>query len=199
MDSHAVCPAMKSVITAIALIIWAPVTILFTSLLMVNHTIAMPMPNDLQQVEQGLVEWLGRGDAVVHVLYANCSCTDSLVEHLVQRGSTPALREVVVFVGTSTLSQERLADVGFEWHQWSQLELTERTGLEAAPLLVIRQHNRLDYFRFPGANRPLDVRIIDDTTTGDPPKPLPIFGCAVSPSLRAIVDPLGLQGPATDR
>ncbi len=193
---------MKSKIAAVVLLIWAPTTIVITSLLMVNHTIAMPMPSDLQQVEHGLVDWLGRGDAVVHILYANCSCTDRLVDHLVERGPTLAEREVVLFVGTPRPTHERLAEVGFEWHQWSQHELTERIGVEAAPLLVVRQSNRMDYvggyFRFPAATRPLDVSIIANTTDGEPPKPLPIFGCAVSPRLRAAVDPLGLQGPATD-
>ena len=64
---------MKSKIAAVALCIWAPVTITITSLLMVNHTIAMPLPSDLQRVEHGMMEWLGRGDAVVHILYANLS------------------------------------------------------------------------------------------------------------------------------
>jgi hypothetical protein len=193
---------MKSRIAAVALCIWAPVTIVITSLLMVNHTIAMPMPSDLERVEHGLVDWLGRGNAVVHVLYANCSCTDSLVQHLVERGPTLAEREVVVFVGTPLPIHERLAEVGFEWHQWTQQELTERTGVEAAPLLIVRHRNRMDYvggyFRYPSATRPLDVSIIAEAIAGEPPKPLPIFGCAVSPSLRAAVDPLGLQGPATD-
>ncbi len=193
---------MKSKIAAVALCIWAPVTITITSLLMVNHTIAMPLPSDLQRVEHGMMEWLGRGDAVVHILYANCSCTDSLVEHLVARGPTLVEREVVVFVGTPRPRHERLAQVGFEWHEWSQSDLTERTGVEAAPLLIVRHRNRMDYvggyFRFPSATRPLDASIIAETTSGVPPKPFPIFGCAVSPSLRASVDPLGLQGPATD-
>lgn len=193
---------MRRKIAALALVIWAPVTIVVTSLLMVNHTIAMPMPDDLRRLEQGVTEWLGRGDAVVHVLYANCSCTDRLVDHLVTRGPVLADREVVVFVGTPQPSHERLATVGFEWHEWSQSDLTERTGVEAAPVLLVRQHNRMDYvggyFRYPAATRPLDEQIIADTAAGAPPKPLPIFGCAVSPRLRETVDPLGLQGPATD-
>jgi hypothetical protein len=48
------------------------------------------------------------------------------------------------------------------------------------------------YFNHPAALFPQDAGIHAELAQGATPKPLPVYGCAVSASLQKKVDPLGI-------
>lgn len=179
------------------LAIWAPLSVTVIGLLMVNHTVAMPSPSDLQRLRSG-VDAL-RGDAeriTIHVIYAGCSCTDRLIDHLIARGAGPG-PELVFFVGQPLQRHLGLSEAGYQLVLTDDGALRDQLSIDAAPVLIEVAQGQLSYvggyFRYPAAVRPLDVSLRHAVDAGQRPEPLPVFGCAVTPELAARLDPLGLQ------
>jgi hypothetical protein len=134
---------------------------------------------------------------LVHVIYAQCSCTERLFAHLVKRGAFADAEEVVLFVGDDDLKRRSAGQAGFGFTTVSARELAVRYGLEAAPVLVAfdpagRLRYAGGYYDHPSTQSPHDQRIHAELAGGASPKPLPVFGCAVSPRLQKSVDPLGI-------
>ncbi len=179
------------------LLLWAPLAIGIIGLLMVNHTVAMPSPTRLDRVEAALRTVAPDGHLVVHVIFAGCSCTDSLVDHLIARGADPSRREVVWFVGTMLPRHQPLGAAGYELRTPTAEELSAELDLKAAPLLFALRDGHLayagGYFALPAAVRPLDQQLLAALDDGEAADPLPVFGCAMDATLRRAVDPLGLQ------
>lgn len=183
------------------LAVWAPVALVVIALLMVNHVVAMPEPSDVDRLHAAVEALVGgRADrrAVVHVIYAGCSCTDGLVTHLDTRGPGADTDEVVLYVGADAERQARLAARGFRVEPLPRSELEERFALRAAPILVVLEpEGELayvgGYYRYPAAVHALDEQILARIDGGERPEGLPIFGCAVDPALARQLDPLGLQ------
>lgn len=179
----------------VLLLVWVPLVMIVIGLLMVNHTIAMPSPDRPELLQAALLELDEGPDVTVHIIYANCSCTDLLVEHLISRRANPS--ELVLYVGEPRPSHTALSTSGFKVIRLLPGELETKLGLEAAPVLLALRGGTLayagGYFRYPAAVRPLDVSIVQRIDQGEAVKGLPIFGCAVSPRLQRQVDPLGLQ------
>jgi len=180
------------------LALWAPTTVAVVGLLMVNHTLAMPDPDDLGRLRRGLARLAPAADRrVVHVIGAHCSCTDRLVDHLIARGASPDHPELVVFAGPMRPRHKPLGDAGYRIEHTTPEGLAEQLSIRAAPVLLIEDDGGLryvgGYFRTPAAAVPVEERLVDAVWQGLAPAPLPIFGCAVEPALRAQLDPLGLQ------
>ena len=175
---------------------WALVSVLVVGTLMVGHTAAMPGPVSWAGTDAGLLKVDGAPTSVVHVVPANCSCTDGLVRHLIARGKRADVSELVLFVGEPTALHRSVVEAGYRLQVMPATELNARLGLTAGPVLAVRRQGRLSYlggyFRYPAAVRSLDESLIDDTLAGRLPDALPLFGCAVDPALLGRVDPLGL-------
>lgn len=181
--------------------IWAPAALVVVALLMVNHVVAMPEPSDVERLQGAVVELLGgrlERRAVVHVIYAGCSCTDGLVAHLDERGPRPDADEVVLYVGADRERQARLAARGFRVEPLPRSALEQRFALQAAPILVVIEPDGVltyvgGYYRYPAAVHALDQEVLASLDAGKAPEAFPIFGCAVDPALARQLDPLGLQ------
>jgi hypothetical protein len=173
--------------------------------LSLGHMAAMPEPHDAARLVRKMLE-LRRDTArqdrparafYVHVIYAGCSCTARLFAHLVSRGALPGIDEAVLFVGEDAPRRRAAERAGFAFATASAEELAGRYGIEAAPLLVaFDAAGRLaylgGYYNHPSTVFPLDGKIHAELARGEMPKPLPVFGCAVSPRLQKSVDPLGI-------
>jgi hypothetical protein len=178
---------------------WIIVTLIGLASLSLSHMAAMPEPDDAARLTRAMLAL--RRDAttnfLVHVIYAGCSCTERLFAHLVERGLLPGSEEIVLFVGEDPVKRQSAERVGFAFTTVSAAELAARYGLEAAPVLVAFDTTGQlryvgGYYGHPSTVSPLDETIYAQLANGATPKPLPVFGCAVSASLQKSVDPLGI-------
>lgn len=182
------------------LAVWFCLLALGMASLMMNHVFAMPAPTDDERLEAALAKVRRHSDRplALHIIYENCSCTNLLVEELLERGPTNHWEEVILFVGASPERHRRAQRNGFETHQSSALQLKTQWGVEAAPvLLLLDQSGALayagGYFETPATVSPQEVRLMRQLLEGTELSPLPIYGCAVSAQLQAQTDPLGIK------
>ncbi len=134
---------------------------------------------------------------LVHVIYANCSCTERLFKHLVERRAMRGVDETILFVGDDAAKKARARGAGYRFATVTPAELATRFGLEVAPVMfAFTREGKLayagGYFDRPAAVVALDERIVAEVQQGTPTDPLPVYGCAVSPELQKSVDPLGI-------
>jgi hypothetical protein len=175
--------------------------------LMARHELRLPTPtaddpalgqamNELSSRSEGIAtvssDW-----SVLHVLYAQCRCSQRLVQHLVEHKRPSGVRERVLLVGNGEEYSAKLKHAGFTVIAATPAELKERYNVEAAPLLVIadptgRVRYSGGYTREKQGADVRDVAIIDELRSGGAPVELPTLGCAVSDELRKLVNPLRL-------
>jgi hypothetical protein len=190
---------MKDLAGKLLLAGWALLTLLAIASLAVSHTAAMPEPAKGGRLA-GAALALRQDPArpfLVHVISARCSCTERLFAHLMERGAFPGSREIVLFVGEDAARQAAAERAGFRYLALSAEDLAGRFDLEAAPVLLAfdaggRMRYAGGYFNHPSAIFPQDAGIHAELAQGATPKPLPVYGCAVSPRLQKKVDPLGI-------
>jgi hypothetical protein len=178
---------------------WITVTLIGFAALSVGHMAPLPVPADetfLSKAMLGLRR-RSRENFLVHVIYAECSCSRALFGHLVARRAFPGAEELILFVGADPGKQESAKRSGFAFATVSASELASRFGLEAAPVLIIfdsagRLRYAGGYYAHPSTITPLDERIRAQLAVGAEVQPFPVFGCAVSPRLQRSLDPLRL-------
>jgi hypothetical protein len=166
--------------------------------LSVKHMAPLPKPDDEARLTRSMLQ-LRRSSMpnfLVHVIYAECSCSRALFAHFIQRHPFPDTEEAILFVGVDRKKEESARSVGFNFTSVSAEELAFRFGLEVAPVLIVFDSaGRLlyagGYYDHPAAIAPLDRRIYAQLTAGTRVEPLPIFGCAVSYHLKGSLNPLG--------
>jgi hypothetical protein len=188
---------------AVALGVWFVITMLGIASLGLSHVVPMPRPDEASARLAAAMLALRRGGTerfVVHVLSAGCSCTDRLFAHLVTRQPLAGAEEVVLFVGDDLPKRAAAARAGLAFVTLTAADVTDRYGLEAAPVLLAfdaRGSLRYagGYYDHPAAVWPRDERVHARIASGETPESLPVFGCAVSPRLQASLDPLGLVYP----
>lgn len=185
---------MKQALTGIALGVWAIATVGVVGALMVNHTVSMPAPWR-DSVEHKAAQTFGASPGVLHVIYAGCSCTNGLVDHLLDQPDSP-VNQHVIFVGEPRPRHLPLWD-RFPVEQASQAYASTELGVPAAPVFGVWNGTELrylgGYFALPAAIHALHEDIVLRSLEGQGVEPLPVFGCAVDPALSAQLDPLGLQ------
>lgn len=175
----------------LALTTWFVVTLGLGAGLLARHAVALPAVATPDRIGASLgalrrPEDRGRFLAV-HVLYAECRCSQRIVEHLLATLRPPGWSELVLWVGEEAPSPE-LARRGFTVQRLTRAEL-ERHGVEAAPLLVAL--DPADHVRYQGGyterkQGPViaDVRILEGARdAAAAAASLPVFGCAVSDRL----------------
>lgn len=181
------------------IVAWGALALVGISSLAVNHTAPMPDPgreDRLVRAALGLRHDPGQPFRL-HVIYEKCSCTERLFAHLVRRGALPGIEESVLFVGESAEKRQAAERAGFRFASVAAVHLERDFGLQAAPVLLAfdRAGTLLyagGYFDHPSAVKPLDLKIYAELSHDARPRPLPVFGCAVSPRLQQRLDPLGV-------
>src|SRR5437016_2022897 len=127
---------------------WVVVTLAGLAALSVEHMAPLPEPDDEALLSRAMLQLRrsSSGNFLVHVIYAQCSCSRALFAHLVARRPFPGAEEAVLFVGADRNKQESAKRAGFTFTTVSAQELAERFGLEATPvLLVFDSAGRLGY------------------------------------------------------
>jgi len=135
---------------------------------------------------------------VTHVMYAACSCSKNIIEHLEARGARRDVTEHVVLVGQDAMLARRVTRAGYQLHNIEPLELKRQYGLEAAPLLIIDEPSgAIAYIGgYTTHKQGLDIRdnaLIDAALAQSRSYELPVLGCAVSRGLQRMLDPLALK------
>ncbi len=194
--------ARMNMLGRFAIGVWALGMLFVVACLMVSHWVALPHPTTTDQTwttqlnkarTTEVKQW-----TVFHFLYGNCPCSRRVLRHILNRVPVNGCRETIVFIGQDTPSTEAALKRGFEADYVAPEDLKTRYGVEAAPLLTILDPSGT--VRFAGGYTThkqgpqiQDVRIIQALLKGDSVEDLPLFGCAVSAELTAIVDPLGFK------
>jgi hypothetical protein len=177
------------------------------SLLLARHLLTLPTPAVADPVlRQALAaerhadqrdRWLA-----LHVLAADCPCSQRVLGHLLaSRRPLDVIERVVLVVegaGPDAATRDRLAARGFDLDVVTAEQLVARYHVEVAPLLVVVDpHDDVRYVGgYTARKQAADVRdlaVIAALRHGGSVDPLPAFGCAIGRALRAKLDPLGIQ------
>jgi hypothetical protein len=181
--------------------VWFVLMVAVCATLLGRHLLALPRPaNDVALAEvMSSLRGAGPGGQwmTVHVLYAECPCSQRIAEHVLA-GHRPAdLAERVLLIGHDAELEARFAKQGLPVTVVDEDEAATRFHVVAAPSLVVVGPD--DTVRYVGGYTerkqgldPQDVAIVADARAGRDVSPLPVFGCAVSARLRASLNPLGL-------
>ncbi|MBV1861911.1 MAG: hypothetical protein KUG77_26050 [Nannocystaceae bacterium] len=182
---------------------WVAAFLVVGATLTVSHFYTLPRPetsdpavaaalNSMRGPNQGET-WMS-----VHVLYADCRCSQRIFEHLRTERRPQDVVEKVLLVGGSDGLHEQLATAGFEVVSLEREELAERFGLTAAPLFaVLDPVGQLRYLGgYTGRKQGLDIRdieILAQLHREEQVDELPLFGCAVAKELQELLDPLRIK------
>ncbi len=189
----------QQVIHRVLLALWLVAALVAVAMLMANHLVAMPVPEDERRLRDATRELLGddSGLRVLHVIAQDCSCTRGLLDALIARRASPEQRELVLFIGRDVVLASSLESAGYVYREATREQLSEQLGIEAAPLLVILADDDLayvgGYYREAATVRARDAELLERVRRGERPDPLPLYGCAVSDYLREAIDPLGIS------
>lgn len=196
-----VTPA-RSVLVRLMLGGWALAMLLIGSVLMADHWIGLPLPEPGEATLQAALARLEPSAAgrwqLVHVLYAECRCSDRALQYLSGRARPQGVVDRVLWAGESGRRLAQARARGFIVHEVSRAALEREFGLRSAPLLIVVdpagtpryaggytvRKQGLDY---------QDLEILAELRRGGSAGQLPAYGCAVSEDLQSAVDPIGIK------
>src|ERR1700733_5402973 len=181
--------------------IWFVAMLAIGATLLGRHLVALPRPVKDAALAQAMDTMRGPDDAglwmAIHVLYAECQCSQRIAEHLLASRRPREIAERVLFIGHDPDLEARFAAAGLLVVRTDENEAAVRYHVAAAPLFVfVAPDGALRYVggyteRKQGPD-PRDVEILAEARADREVAPMPVFGCAVSARLRADINPLGL-------
>lgn len=182
----------------LALGAWGSALLFVCATLLAGHFYTLPLPErDSPRLAQG-IDAPDDAWSAVHVLYAECSCSARIVEHLFASERPSGLRERLLVVGEREEWRERAVTAGLDYETTTRARLVEELGIEAAPLLVVADPS--GRVRYAGGYtdrkqgpRIRDLELIAALRDERETDAIPLYGCAVSRSLQQAFDPLGLR------
>jgi hypothetical protein len=188
-------------LSGFGLAIWLFVMTVVCATLLGRHLIALPRPAAdvaLERAMESLRGTSGTGQwMTVHVLYAECLCSQRIADHVLASRRPEGVTERVLLIGHDAPLEARLASAKFPTTVVSEDEAATRFHVVAAPsFLVLAPDGTVRYVGgYTDRKQGLDAKdlaVVADTRAGREVSPLPIFGCAVSARLRAALNPLGI-------
>lgn len=178
-----------------ALGLWFGAMVLLGAGLLAKHVVALPAPKEDQRLSRSLAPLRRAHDGrrlAVHVLYAECRCSQRMVAHLLSTVRPRGWEEVVLWVGER--APEPALTERFDVRRVAPEELA-RLGIESAPLLIALDAN--DQVAYVGGYTERkqgpairDLQILAEAERAEAPPPLPVFGCAVSERLKRALSAL---------
>ncbi len=184
------------------LFVWAIPCVVVGATLMVGHWVPLPVPDRSDPVLRDALAHVAAPKQstwrLVHVLYAQCRCSERTFDYLFERGKAPAADETVVLVGKHPEYERRAREAGFSVEQISRRELKERFNVESAPLLlVVDPAGQIRYSGGYTARKQgldyQDLAILSRLQGGAEAKTIPAYGCGVSKELQSYLDPIGVK------
>jgi len=186
----------------ILLSVWAPAAFVAIGTLAVGHWWTLPKPDAKDPLVVAAIHdrWQGSSHrwVGVHVLYSMCKCSERILRHLAERRPLPDMTEAVVLVEPNAEFERLIRDAGYELEVLTPSELSEKYHIESVPMFALMDgKGALRYLggyteRKQGLTIQ-DVSIIERARAQQSVAELPLFGCAVSRSLQALLDPLGIK------
>ena len=169
-----------------------------------RHLLTLPVPSHTDAaLGQAIAEVRSPSEQgkwfAMHVMYAECGCSQRVLGHLLSRTPVENVVERIVFVGKNDEELEHKARaLGYGFDSVTPDELAARYHVESAPLLVVADpKGKVKYVggytdrkQSPAIR---DAEILARLVRGTNVTPLPAFGCAVSEKLQAAVNPLGIR------
>jgi hypothetical protein len=184
-------------------IAWIPVAATVGASLMSGHWTTLPTPAaEDDRLPLALAELRSTDDPpawmIVHVLYAACSCSGRVVEHLLVDPRPPGLDEKILWIGSEPQLDARVEAGPMPIVHLTPQELDDRFAIEGAPLLLVVDPQGVIRYRGGYTDRKQslairDIEIIERLRSEAEVTSLPLFGCAVSDRLRDLLDPFGVR------
>lgn len=190
----------KKKLGTLVLSLWVIIVIFIISTQMITHLVSFNLPKNISEFHQSILanehkmgQW-----TISHIIYENCSCTNSLLKRIIQRGPFPNAHEVIFLIGKKLPFENDLINAGFHIRRFDKETFVQQFNFEAAPILSI--HNHLGdlsylggYFKTSAAKISLDEDIITHLYQGKNYNALPVYGCAVSERVTDLIDPLRIN------
>jgi hypothetical protein len=181
--------------------VWIVVVAGIMTFQMATHAVSLPLPAEVSALGAEIARVSGAGTGrwvYAHVIPDRCSCTASLLKHLLARGPLEGASEAVFVLGDQVPFEKELEARGYKVRRYGQDEFVGKFGVEAAPLLAAMDGaGKLryvgGYFRTSATQDPQDGEILRKLGQGESVVPLPLYGCAVSQRLRRYIDPFGVS------
>ncbi len=185
----------------LGLAVWFALMLVVCSTLLSRHLLALPRPSADAAFARSMASLRGPADEgrwmLVHVLYAECRCSQRIADHLMTTARPTDVREHVLLVGTDADLESKLIAHGFLLARVDQSELHDRYHVDAVPLLIVAAPD--GSIRYAGGYTPRkqgldsqDLEILASTRASRVVDALPVFGCAVARRLQSAINPLGL-------
>lgn len=142
---------------------------------------------------------------VIHFLTPMCSCSETILKHLLKRGPLPrniAKETVVIIDDKNGLYTKKLTKLGFQVSQTSFTQAKKKysDSITGVPLLVIYDKKKATRYAGGYAKQlitpftKIDIKsFINKISSGRELASLPVKGCSVSKDYQRILDPLGLK------
>lgn len=137
---------------------------------------------------------------MVHVLAEDCPCSLSVLGYLLERGSSADFFEEVVLVDGTEVLMLRLREAGFRVSALAAEQLCGDFGSEGVPFFQVLDD--ADAPRYSGAyfdsafrakSGFLDLATVSHLKAGGLVLNRPVYGCATSDRLKAVLDPFKLK------
>jgi hypothetical protein len=193
-------------LTKLALMgVWAFACSLLCGALLAFHEV--PLPRSLDEaatadLAAAIAAHDGPGERgrwhTIHVMYQRCRCSQRIIDHLTSSARPQGISERVLLVDGTNETKERLARAGFRVDEETATSLHDAWKIEAAPLFIVVDPSGAvryagGYTREKQGPAISDLDILAQLRGGASVAALPLFGCAVSRELQAMIDPLGLK------
>ena len=128
----------------------------------------------------------------------DCPCSRRVLRRVLERNPVDGAAERIVLVGHDIQPDKAAIDRGFDVDTVTPVELKAKYGVESAPLLLVADSVGRILYSGGYTDRKQgyevkDQRVIEGLVAGEQVESLPVYGCAVSSELQALVDPLRLK------
>ena len=187
------------------LVTWAASLTVVGACLMAGHWIPLPgISGDEVSNSPGFSQSIPAEKwSVLHFIYAECPCSRRVLDHVLATGPSQRLHEQIVLVGGDEAIAIQIRHLGFEVDQITPEQLAGKYAVKAAPMMVVVDPNRKVRYAggYTSRKQAYEIhylRIASELLDGKVVERLPVYGCAVSRELKAIVDPLGLKSSSRD-
>lgn len=187
---------------AVLLLLWVAGSTAVAVVLLARHTIALPAPSAedpaLAEVVRATRARSSTGWAMLHVLYADCRCSQRIVDHLLGSRRPQGVDESVLLIDDDGKLTGRLRAGGFRVTAVTAAQLRDELHIQAVPLLVISDVEGTVRYAggYTSTKQGADIRdlaIFAQLLAERTPDTLPMLGCAVSEELKAVLNPLTVR------
>jgi hypothetical protein len=185
-------------VSVAVLLVWAVAVSVPMTFLMAGHTLPLPLvpaSPGMTMTKPGDGRW-----QAVHILVADCPCSEYVARYLTHRGPRKDLNEQVWLLGGAAAWESPLEQAGFLVEHRDAEEVAAQLGIEGGPWLrLISPAGVVAYSggyapRRPGSPTEIcDLALWQAVAHGQTVEPYPAYGCAASRWLRQTIDPLHIK------